>query len=347
MKNPNLLQHQKWLAEFLHNCENSNKSPRTIINYRADLIKFIIWFETNYQGVPLNKAQAQTIGHYKEFLTQGKNNFDMTKLSNKNILKKIFSRFSFKLKKSSLNPNAPLLTHPHLKGLRLAVSSRRRHLSAIRNFYEFLKQSNEDQNKLFPSNPVKPKLHGIKLKEQDVESTKLLTAKDWEAIENSIYKIREKLIVSLLYWGGLRLSELCQLKIHNFDHTHQSVKFNRKGGYVHDLKLQNGNKIFSLLKIYLQQNPIQSEYLFCNKKGRPISSRSMYTTIIKIFVKSLCPTVGLTPHSFRKACATNLYKKTKDLLFVRDYLNHADAKVTQTYIEKQDFHQQDVQNHYL
>ena len=59
----------------------------------------------------------------------------------------------------------------------------------------------------------------------------------------------------------------------------------------------------------------------------------MYNRIIKIFRKSMCPSDELTPHSFRKACATNLYEQTKDLLFVRDYLNHSDAKVTQTYIE--------------
>ena len=36
---------------------------------------------------------------------------------------------------------------------------------------------------------------------------------------------------------------------------------------------------------------------------------------------------------FSEARATNLYLRTKDLLFVRDYLNHKDAKVTQTYID--------------
>ena len=53
---------------------------------------------------------------------------------------------------------------------------------------------------------------------------------------------------------------------------------------------------------------------------------------MSILTKSGLPS-ELTPHSFRRACATNLYIETKDLLFVRDYLNHHDAKVTQTYID--------------
>lgn len=222
----------------------------------------------------------------------------------------------------------------------LAVSSRRRHLSAIRNFYEYLKQANEDVNDLFPSNPVKPKLHGIKLKEQDVQNTQLLKDEDWKRITNTVLRAREKFVVHLLYYGGLRLSELTDLKVSQFDQTDYSIKFVRKGGYVHHLHLQQGERLFSLLQAYLAQRPLSRDFLFCNKKGNPLSSRSMYTLIMKVLLKANCPTLGLTPHSFRKACATNLYKKTKDLLFVRDYLNHSDAKVTQTYIEKKDLHEE-------
>ena len=50
-------------------------------------------------------------------------------------------------------------------------------------------------------------------------------------------------------------------------------------------------------------------------------------------LKKSCLPANLTPHSFRRACATNLYIETRDLLLVRDYLNHHDAKVTQTYID--------------
>ena len=53
---------------------------------------------------------------------------------------------------------------------------------------------------------------------------------------------------------------------------------------------------------------------------------------MNILKKSGLPS-SLTPHSFRRACATNLYIETRDLLLVRDYLNHHDAKVTQTYID--------------
>ena len=55
---------------------------------------------------------------------------------------------------------------------------------------------------------------------------------------------------------------------------------------------------------------------------------------MKIIERATLEISDITPHSFRKACATELYMKSKDLLYVRDYLNHKDAKVTQTYIDK-------------
>lgn len=334
-------QHVIWLEEFLRNCLNSNKSSRTIINYRADIQKFIKWHEAMF-GYPLNKANAKTIAFYKEYLSAGKNRQESPSKYNQ-ITKRLKGFFKGIWPQKKLDQQAesevPLVSSMELISSAftcspLSVSSRRRHLSSIKNFYEYLKQANEDMNKLFLNNPVKPKLHGIKLKEQDVESTKLLKVNDWIAIDQALYRPRERLIVTLLYYGGLRLTELCQLQISNFDQEHHVIKFVRKGGDLHSLRLQNGEEIFSLLKVFLQSRGNSSDFLFCNKKGLPLSSRAMYTTIMKIFSKSQCETRGLTPHSFRKACATNLYKKTKDLIFVRDYLNHADAKVTQTYIEK-------------
>lgn len=218
--------------------------------------------------------------------------------------------------------------------LQLAVASRRRHLSAIKNFYEFLRQSNEDSNNLFGPNPVKTKLHSIRLKDEDMVPTKLLTAEDWAALTNSTYRIREVLMINLLYYGGLRLNELTQLKVDSFDRSKLLVRFARKGGDIHTLYIQKGKLIFSLLDKYLSQRKHpQAPYLFTNPRGDALTSRAVYNIIMKIIIKAGCPSNGITPHSFRKACATNLYRKSKDLLYVRNYLNHADAKVTQTYIE--------------
>lgn len=335
--------HQIWLSEFLDNCKQSNKSPKTLINYEADLKKYIGWFEHHFSAL-LNLANANTISLYKQFLSEGDSDFKMPQTSHLiraySPAKKRRSSWGwikriFKRRPKGVRPKSVVeMKTSRLHQRPLSVNSRRRHLSAIKNFYEFLKQKNEDISDLFPSNPVKPKLHGIKLKEEDVNPTVLLRDEDWKKLEDFVYRPNEKLLVQLLYYGGLRLAEVTHLKVEHFNFANQSVKFPRKGGYVHHLFLQNSKQIFDTLDLHLKVRTHDGPFLFSNAKKKAYSTRAMYDRILRIIQRAGCPTRGLTPHSFRKACATNLYKDTKDLLLVRDYLNHTDAKITQTYIEK-------------
>ncbi|MBF0313707.1 MAG: tyrosine-type recombinase/integrase [Oligoflexia bacterium] len=331
--------HQAWLLEFLDNYRRANKSQHTIDNYKADLQKYITWFEATFPGKFLNCANAKTISCYQQFLS-AQNDSSKLPQSKRYLFWGKVQKLFLKIKPLQKTPEALLPPRkPLVKQQALAVASKRRHLSAIKNFYEYLKQTNEDFNKLFAINPVRTKIHAIRLKDEDVEPTKLLTPQDWKVLDNTISNAKERFIIHVLYYGGLRLSELCNLRKDAFNSANFSLKFVRKGGDLHTLYIQRPKVIFQLYKYYLgylarKKLKVASPYLFPNARGEHLTSRAMYNTILKIMQKANCPTQGLTPHSFRKACASNLYHRTKDLLLVRDYLNHADAKVTQTYIER-------------
>lgn len=321
--------HTQWLNEYLTNCVRLNKSAHTVKNYNADLEKFLTWFEANHKE-QIYRASGETITFYKEFLTNGGMVYPRKSLGKKiGIFSSLFFKKVFRPKNSR-----PQIENPLFIQNPLSVNSRRRHLSSVKNFFEFLKQNYEDRSKFFLINPVKSKIHAIKLKEMDVQHTKNLRRVDWDKIEESVYRTKERLIVYLLYYGGLRLEELCNLKVLNFKKESDAVEFTRKGGYVHFLRLQKPNKIFTQLEFFLENSGHIGPYIFSNKKGKKLTSKALYNTIIKILKRANC-SHGLSPHSFRKACATNLYLKTKDLLIVRDYLNHHDAKVTQSYIDKE------------
>ena len=321
--------HRLWLDQFLINCIQMNKSEYTIKNYRADLTKFIRWYEANSHTL-LNKANGQVVSNYKNFLTLGqrKNFPNRQKTSKLTDLIKSLGRFW----KPSSSP-------PLLEQSPLSVSSRRRHLSSLKNFFEYLKQIHEDKSRLFRNNPVKSKIHSIKLKDMDVRHTSILTKEEWKSLNEHIHRTRDRLIVHLLYWAGLRLSELAQLKVEDFDLNSKTLRFKRKGGDIHTFRPQRSVLIFALFEKYLSWRASDARFLFINKKGHPLTPKSIYNILIRLFKQSGC-SLNLTPHSFRKACATNLYIRKKDLLFVRDYLNHKDAKVTQTYIDKKTLYAQ-------
>lgn len=321
------LEHLELMDAYLHNLRRLNKSEHTLKNYRADLIKFFAWVE-HLEKTKISKSNGEMIGRYKEFLSNGgpvyKEIIQNPQLNFIMWFKIFFTKAHFKKRseKSILFFQTPL-----------SVSSRRRHLSSLKNFFQYLKEVNEDSSEKFSKNPVKSKIHAIQLKDVDVTPTKMLSKEEFKQIEDKTFRTKERLMLYLLYYGGLRLSELCHLKISNFDLEARIITFTRKGGSIHSLVIQKDELIFNNLSYYLNQNNFISDYLFQNKAGNPYSLKTFYNQIMKIILRSGV-SEGISPHSFRKACATNMYIRTKDLLYVRDYLNHADAKVTQSYIDK-------------
>ncbi len=322
--------HESWKQEFLDNCLHTNKSEHTLKNYNADIDKFFMWYECHHHQL-ITKMSPHVMTNYKAFLTTGG---ELKKNKKRGFLwvTKVFSIFMSKL----LRRPAALERVLYLQ-MPLAVASRKRHLSTIKNFFEFLKQSYEETEKIFLINPVKSKLHNIKLKETDTAHTKIINKDEWKVLDRNTFKTEDRLLLQLMYYAGLRLHEVCQIKQSDFNFEQHSLSLSRKGGKRHLLTPYQRSEIFYLGQLIIQKNPEQ-KYLFGRKSSyplieRPASLRSMHNRVKQIFKKNQLSR-DLTAHSFRKACATNYYLKTKDLLLVRDYLNHQDAKVTQTYIDQ-------------
>jgi integrase/recombinase XerC len=321
-----------YIEIYLQNISRLNKSVHTIRNYRADIEKFCKWLYTT-KHIGLKKVNGETISEYKEFLMKGGDIYQELFRSKSQIefilwFSLIVSQTIFKKRhqKRLIFKQAPM-----------SVSSRRRHLSSLKNFFEYLKETHEDYSKTkFQKNPVKSKIHSITLKDVDVVSTKMITPAEFEKIYHLCFRTKDRLMLDLLYHGGLRLSELCHLKKIDFDPENHSISFIRKGGSRHNLYIKNAQLIFSNFQFLISHEEIPSQYVFHNNKGEAYSIKSTYNQIMKILKKGNIRK-EITPHSFRKACATNLYRESLDLLYVRDYLNHSDAKVTQTYIVTDNF----------
>lgn len=316
-----------YLQNYLQNLSAKNKSSHTIKNYRADIEKFFYWIE-HHKKISITKVQGDTITEYKDFLMTGGQVFQ--RLNHAQSKAEFLLWIGLYIQQAFFKPTGPkkllLFQNP------MSVASRRRHLSSLKNFFEYLKEANEDKNKKFLRNPVKSKIHGITLKDVDVENTKMISAQEFNKVYEIAFKTRDRLILDLMYHGGLRLSELCFIKKLDFEIENKAIRFIRKGGSRHLLYINKSELIFKNFLFIIAQDNSPSEYLFHNNQGEPYNPKTIYNQIMKLLKKANVRS-EITPHSFRKACATNLYIKSKDLLLVRDYLNHADAKVTQTYIE--------------
>ncbi len=308
--------HRFELENFLRSISELNKSPHTLRNYRMDLEGFLHWYEAQEHS-SIEKTRAKHIGHYRGLIAKGGDILSPLTLKHF-VLERLFFRST---RRKVIYRREPL-----------KIGSQRRHLSAIKSFFEYLKEVHEDSSGRFKVNPVKGRLHRIKVKDIDIEHTPLLESEDFRRLNESTTNSKDRLMIFLLYYGGLRLDELRQLKYSDFDKSSQTIQLIRKGGKIHLLKIWEGQKIFN--QLHFHQKDLfsnSSQYVFAGHAGA-MSHRGLHGKIKRLLKKAyLSEKIG--PHSFRKACATELYLLTKDLLFVRDYLHHSDAKVTQTYID--------------
>lgn len=322
--------HEFYIETYLSNLRRLNKSEYTIKNYHADLRKFFTWL-TNYTEKEIYEVDGEVISMYQSFLMAGGSIFLYRKTKKHFKFLNYFRKF---LKVKDHRPHGLLdFDQNHRFQSPLSVSSRRRHLSSIKNFYTYLvEQSSDLRRPIFKKNPVKSKMHSIKLKDMDVVHTERISNLDFEKIYENSYKTKDRLLLDLLFYGGLRIGEVVNLKFSDFDDERKVLTFVRKGGSIHSLKLNHFERIRSHLQFLLKKENNLSSLVFKNAKGQKYSVKALYNRVKKILNNSNI-NLNITPHSFRKACATNLYHATRDLLFVRDYLNHSDAKVTQTYID--------------
>lgn len=329
------------LQLFLESYRKQNKSYLTIRSYRTDISQFIAWCNSR-QIQDLRYVTPPMIEDYLLYLEQGTS----AKAELENDLQDTFSLFGLivaTLKILRLFKNLFLKLKkftPVSHRFPLAVGSRKRHLSSLKNFFDFAVESNfRDPFKGFSQNPIRNKLHYIKLKEADIAATPMLAQAEWEKIDLIAHRPLDRLLLLVLYYWGLRLHEAAALCFEDFDFQNQSLLIKRKGGKIHHFRPRHWAEIQKLVKFIMAKEERGHGPLFASKKSkasavaRPMTERALYHKVKRIVLKAKLNS-AISPHSFRKACATNLYLKTRDLLLVRDYLNHSDAKVTQTYIDQ-------------
>lgn len=162
---------------------------------------------------------------------------------------------------------------------------------------------------------------------------------------------RDKAIMDLFFSTGLRVSELCNLKISdiNLDRSEFSVK--GKGGKIRVVFLDHESK--ESIKKYLDLRQDKSDYLFVSyghsnaedgqpmAEDAPITPRSVQRMILK-YAAAAGITKHVTPHVLRHSFATDLLMNGADIRSVQTLLGHSSITTTQIYTHVTDQHLQEV-----
>jgi len=203
-------------------------------------------------------------------------------------------------------------------------------LAVIRSFWRFLLE--EDLTERNPAEmvdfPKLPKrLPGVLSRE---EVTKIIES----AKEGSVSGVRDRSILELLYACGLRVSELCQLKLDQLDLEAGCLTASGKGKKQRIVPM--GESAKEWLKKYLQQSRPRldksgsSVYVYLNRQGKALSRQSVFKMVKKAALKAGVRTT-ISPHIFRHSFATHLLEGGADLRIVQVLLGHSDISATQIY----------------
>ncbi len=141
---------------------------------------------------------------------------------------------------------------------------------------------------------------------------------------------RDKAIMEVLYAGGLRVSELCQLKLQDVDDLYMRVK--GKGGKERIVPI--GSKAIEAVDHYLNfrnENSFERETpLFLGRGGKSMDRVTVWK-LVKHYAKKAQIKKSISPHTFRHSFATHLLDNGADLRVIQELLGHADISTTDRY----------------
>ena len=145
---------------------------------------------------------------------------------------------------------------------------------------------------------------------------------------------RDKAIILIMYSSGLRISEVVNIKLTDFNVNESFISVIGKGNKQRIIPV--ANKTMNFIKSYIENFRIKflkktnsRGYLFLNNRGTQISRVSIWKIIKKHTL--VLHNDNITPHVFRHSFATHLIEGGADLRAVQMMLGHSDISTTQIY----------------
>ncbi len=205
-----------------------------------------------------------------------------------------------------------------------ASSSMARMIIACRVFVRFLIREGiiDSKQKLLVETPKLWQLIPEVLTIEEVE--RLLSAPDRETFIGA----RDLAIIELLYGSGLRVSELCTLKLNNLGDD--ALRVMGKGEKERIVPV--GRKAIEAVDHYLLHFHQEGEVLFVSKSGKPID-RVLIWRMIKQYGKKVGIEKRISPHTLRHSFATHLLENGAELRVIQEMLGHASIATTDRYTQ--------------
>ena len=152
--------------------------------------------------------------------------------------------------------------------------------------------------------------------------------------EGHIYDRLTRLVLELLYGTGIRVSELCSLRLSSVDRVRGSIKVRGKGNKERLIPLNQRirSALFDFMDSSWKIKEATSDLPLLRQAG---SEYAISPKVVRRILRFACERAGIprySPHALRHAFATHLIDSGADLRVVQELLGHASVDTTALYL---------------
>jgi len=286
------------LEEYIASLEKQDKSSKTIISYRNDILIF-------FEDLHIRPDGFVTATDVRKWIHG--------------------------------------LLHPQV-GKPLAITTINRRLNALRSFYSWAVKHKKLQH-----NPM-GEIKNIKSADEDSEKIMWLTEEEFEDLLNRVRKTpvksrgvdpeekyrRDRAIIYLLTYAGLRVDELSNLKLTDLDMELRRIRIVGKGRKLRTVPMSNTlwQELYDWLHFRAEMankkpHVEESFYVFYSQRSPQFTVRGIQAMIESYSL----PKKKLTPHMFRHTfCKWMLKATNNDIEKVRRLAGHSNISTTARYL---------------
>jgi integrase/recombinase XerD len=196
----------------------------------------------------------------------------------------------------------------------LSPSTLNVHLNAIKFFYREIIKSLE---------PI-----SLKFAKRRNSLPVVLNRQEIQDLLSSIINSKHRLMLSLAYGAGLRVSEVVNLKVKDLDLGELLIHLKQAKGKKDRLTIIAEKIVPDLKNIIAGKSA--NEYVFASERGGKLTERTPQAVFERALEKAKIKK-DATFHSLRHSFATHLLENGVDIRYVQELLGHSNIRTTQIY----------------
>ena len=219
----------------------------------------------------------------------------------------------------------------HLTENGYSINTINKKINSLHSFNFFLVSKNLCTEKVVYPNKDKIKIARGSEKEIDVFSDEEVERILFYLEDRSRVSIRDKGVILILLYTGLRVSELVNLKIQDIDFLTSTLKVVGKGGKYREVPLKM--EVSEGIKEYMEKERqahkySSSEYLFLTQRAGKMDKDTVNKILNR---KGKYLNLKMKPHKFRHTFCTRLLSKGVELTTVAKLAGHSNIQTTATF----------------